>query len=381
MCSLSLFGHLSNQLERLCELVGADSAPAVGLLDNLLGPVGSRPLSERPDWPSNVADDNTPVEFSIAFNADGHPILRILGEALGPQPSAATNLSAARRFLDTQADHFDLSMYRFNLVQDLFTTENVRGEFGIWHSIVLQKGRQPDFKVYFNPEARGVDRSPDLVAEALRRLGLARSYQTMLDHGVRPGELARRDRLTFFALDLHDRAQARVKLYLSHHGAEAQHVVRAASAVDGIDGAELAEFCQAVGGGPGPFDDRPLVGSYTFTEEADRPVGYSLYVPIRSYVHDDEEARDRVAAVLERYGFDSTGLDRAVSAVTRRRLRAGVGLIAHASLRLGLPRPGVTVYFSAEAYRTYPPRPRLVPASAPPPAIQRIGRPADRSAA
>jgi hypothetical protein len=84
-------------------------------------------------------------------------------------------------------------------------------------------------------------------------------------------------------------------------------------------------------------------------------------VPIRSYVSDDEEARDRVAALLERYGFDSVELDRIITALTRRPLREGVGLIAHVSLRLGLPRPGVTVYLSAEAYQVSPPRPRRQP--------------------
>jgi hypothetical protein len=178
----------------------------------------------------------------------------------------------------------------------------------------------------------------------------------MLGHGVRPGELGQGDRLTFFALDLHDQPQARVKLYLTHHNAEVRDVVRAAGLVDGVDATELAEFCAAAGGGTGPFGGRPLVSSYTLTERADKPVGYSIYVPIRSYVSDDEEARDRVVALLAQYGIDSADFDQAVAAVTQRSLRAGVGLIAHVSLRLGPPRPGVTVYLSAEAYGVTPPR-------------------------
>jgi hypothetical protein len=133
-------------------------------------------------------------------------------------------------------------------------------------------------------------------------------------------------------------------------------VVRAAGVVDGVDVTEVAEFCAAAGGGTGPFEDRPLVDSYTLIQGPDRPVGYSIYVPIRSYVSDDEEARHRVVALLARYGFDSAAFDRAVSAVTQRSLRVGVGLIAHVSLRLGPPRPGVTVYLSSETYRVSPPR-------------------------
>ncbi|MEV0806476.1 tryptophan dimethylallyltransferase family protein [Micromonospora sp. NPDC050200] len=362
MTGPSIFDHLSGQLARLCEIADIDPGAPLGLLGDLLGPTGSRPLSEPPLWPSNVADDHTPVEFSIACNVDEPPTLRILGEALGSPPDLATNRSAAYRFLNKHAHRFGLSMSRLALVQDLFDTVHPQGVFTLWHSLVFRRGRQPEFKVYFNPELAGVGRAPDLVEEALRRLGVGRAYQTMVDHAVRPGELGRRDRLTFFALDLHDGPHSRVKLYVTHHDAEVQDVVRAAGAVDGVDVADIAEFCAVAGGGREHFDGLPLVGSYTFTNGADEPVGYSLYVPIRGYVSDDEEAHDRVSALLARYGFDGGELDRAIKAVTRRPLCDGVGLIAHVSLRLGPPRPGVTVYLSAEAYRVDPPRPPQVSA-------------------
>ncbi|HEY2671381.1 MAG TPA: tryptophan dimethylallyltransferase family protein [Rugosimonospora sp.] len=364
MGELSLFEHLDRQLGRLCEIVGTDSKSARILLADLLGPAGSRSLSQPPAWPSDVADDHTPIEFSIAFNENERPTLRILGEALDPVPSAATNLSAAHRFVQTLATRFGLPLSRFDRVRDVFTTAHPSGGFGLWHSMAFRHGRRPEFKVYFNPNVNGVEEAPVLVAEALERLGLEPSYRTALEHAIRPGELGRADQLTFFALDLHDGPHARVKLYLSHHGAEVRDVVRAASAVDGIDTDELAEFCAAAGGGTATFAGRPLVGSYTFLGEAQRPVGYSVYVPIRSYVSDDAEARDRVVALLDRYGFDSAALDRAITAVTDRPLREGVGLIAHISLRLGPPRPGVTVYLSAEAYQVFPPQPRPRPAAA-----------------
>jgi DMATS type aromatic prenyltransferase len=311
-----------------------------------------------------VADDHTPIEFSIAFNENERPTLRILGEALDPAPSAATNLSAAHHFVQALATRFGLPLSRFDSVRDVFTTAHPYGGFGLWHSMAFRHGRRPEFKVYFNPNVKGVEEAPGLVAEALERLGLGPSYRTALEHAIRPGELGRGDQLTFFALDLHDGQHARVKLYLSHYGAEVRDVVRAASAVDGIDTDELAEFCAAAGGGTGTFAGRPLVGSYTFLGEAHGPVGYSLYVPIRSYVSDDAEARDRVVALLDRYGFDSAALDRAIAAVTGRPLQEGVGLIAHISLRLGPPRPGVTVYLSAEAYQVFPPQPRPRPTAA-----------------
>ena len=361
MDGLSVFDHLSGQLERLCEVVGTDPGVPLGLLTELLDSIGPRPLSEPPAWPSDIADDHTPVEFSIAYSEGEPPALRILGEVLGSPPGVLTNLAAAHGFLGRHAYRSGLSTSRLDRVQDLFATEHPQGNFALWFSLVFRHGRPPEFKVYFNPEAKGIEHAPDLVAEAFRRLGLGRSYQAMLDRGIRPGELGRGDRLTFFALDLHDEPQARVKLYLTHHGADVQDVVRAAGVVDGVDPTEAAEFCATAAGGTGPFDGRPLVGSYTLTGGVDKPVGYSLYVPIRSYVSDDEEARSRVVTLLDRYGFDSAHFGRAVAAVTRRSLRAGVGLIAHVALRLGPPRPGVTVYLSAETYGVIPPRARQLP--------------------
>jgi DMATS type aromatic prenyltransferase len=308
-----------------------------------------------------VADDHTPVEFSIAFNDNEPPTLRILGDALSTPPSAATNLSAAHRFVNAQAARFDLQLSRYGRVRELFATEHPEGGFGLWHSIVFRSGRRPEFKVYFNPEIKGVEHAPGLVAEALNRLGLGRSFQTVLRNSVRSGELGRGDRLTFFALDLHDGPHARVKLYLTHHDAQPQDLARAAEAVDGLDADDLIEFCEIAGGRTGAFDGLPLVGAYSFLGNVNGPAGYSVYVPIRGYVSDDEQARDRVAALLQRYGFSTVDLDRAITAVTQRPLRDGVGLIAHTSLRLGKPRPGITVYLSAEAYRVHPPRPRRQP--------------------
>lgn len=356
MADESVFEHLGGQLARLCEVVGTDPGEPVELLADLLGPAGSRPVAAPPPWPSNIADDHTPVEFSLAYDDGGPPALRILAEALGSPPDVLSNQAAGYQFLQRQADRFGLSTSRLDRVRDLFTADDPRGEFAMWHSLVFRRDRRPEFKVYFNPELHGLQRAPGLVAEALDRLGLGPSYQALLEHGVRPGELGRRDRLTFFALDLHEHPYARVKLYLTHHHAQARDVARAAGVVDGVDAAELAQFCTTAGGGIGRFDGRPLVGSYTFTEGTAEPVGYSVYMPIRGYVRHDAEARRRVVALLARYGFDRTTFDRAVAAVTRRRLRAGVGLIAHVSLRLGQPRPGVTVYLSAEAHEVSPPR-------------------------
>jgi hypothetical protein len=64
-----------------------------------------------------------------------------------------------------------------------------------------------------------------------------------------------------------------------------------------------------------------------------------------------------VLDLMSRYDLDPALLDRAIGAVTRRPLEHGVGLIAHVALRLGRPRPGLTVYLSTEAYGVASPTP------------------------
>jgi hypothetical protein len=359
MGELTLLDHLGHQTTRLCGVTGMDPVPVRRLLADLLGPAGRIPRSHGPAWPSDVADDHTPVEFSVAFHRHGGVTLRLLAEALAAPAGTVANLAAAHRFLDAQTARLGLDTSRFAMVRDLFAAPDPEALFALWFSFVFNAGRQPEIKIYLNPELRGVDRSGDLVAEAAERLGIDAAYRTVLDRACRPGELGRGDRLTFFALDLHDGPHTRIKLYLSQHDAEIPDVLRAASVVDGVDPGDLAAFCATAGGGSGPFGGRPLVSSYTFTPGVDKPIGYSIYVPIRSYVRDDEEARHRVSVLLDRYGFGAGQLDAVIDAVTQRPLRAGTGLIAHASLRLGRPSPGMTVYLSSEAYETAPPRPAL----------------------
>lgn len=365
MSGSSLYEHARAQVAGLCDVVGSSPSPAVELLADLLGPAGSRPLSDPPVWPSTVADDHTPLEWSIALNRDGEPpTLRVLGEAQAGAPTSAAHLSAAHRFLGVVASRHDVALDRFDQVADLFAAPDPDGEFALWHSMVFRAGQQePEFKIYFNPELRGIENAPNLLDDAMDRLGLEAAYDAAMRAAVRPNELGRRDRLAFFALDLHDSPSARTKVYVAQHDASAADAVRSAGAVDGIDTEAVGEFCALAAGGAGPFvGDRPLVSSYTFLQGADRPVGFSLYVPIRSHVANDAEAYERVLVLLTRYGYDTTVIERAVAAVADRPLEAGRGLIAHVSLRLGAPRPGMTVYLSSEAFGSGEPDHQRVPA-------------------
>lgn len=360
----SLYEYIDGQLRLLCDAVGMPpSGPRAGL-SALLDPIGGRQLAEPALWPTDISDDHTPVEFSIACEAGKPPTLRILGERLAQQPGRLANRRAALELVGTLADRFELPLDRFRQVEQVFLDAHPQSDFSVWFSMVFRRTGTPELKIYFNPDARGRHLAPELVAEALCRLGLHGAYSTTLAHGVRPGGLNDLDRFAFFALDLHDRPYARVKLYVAHHDADSDCLVRAAQAVPGVDDTAVTELLRLTGC-TGPLTGRPAVSGYTFVDgDTDKPSGYSLYLPIRDYVDDDEQARLAVFAVLERFGLDTAVVDRAIDAVARRPLHAGVGLIAHLSLRLTADSaPGATVYLSSEAYRVTPPRRQgLVPA-------------------
>ncbi len=347
----SLYSHAGGQLDRLCRAVGFDPAERrhLDLLRLLLGESGELSVSEPAQFASNVSDDTTPIEFSVAFDTTGECVIRVLGEAIGaPDP---------RWFLDRVAAEYGLVTDRLDAVADLFLPHDERrGPFTLWYSLIFRDGAAPKIKVYLNPQISGPTMADSLVSEGLRRLNLSAAFDPVVEHALRRGD---RDNFTFFALDLDDDPLSRVKVYISHDAAESEDAEHAAALVPGADPMLIREFLAVLGGRKGPFGGRPLISSYSFVEGmADRPGNYSLYLPIRSYVPDDEVARARVHAVLAQFDFDPGQLDKALEAVSKRPLREGVGLIAHVSLRMGEFGSGITVYLSSEAYEVTPPRKR-----------------------
>ena len=95
MQALSVLDHIGGQLGRLCEVLGIDRDDPAELMRDLLGPHGSRPLSKSPPWPSDVSDDNSPVEFSVAWNQTEPPSLRVLAEVVDAAPGRRSNLPPA----------------------------------------------------------------------------------------------------------------------------------------------------------------------------------------------------------------------------------------------------------------------------------------------
>lgn len=104
------------------------------------------------------------------------------------------------------------------------------------------------------------------------------------------------------------------------------------------------------------FDRLPVISCYSYTAADSRlPSAYTVHVPVRAYLSDDQIVRNRAVQMLQDYGMRHGVLDRALTALVTRRLSDGVGLIPYFSLvhpRRGPAR--ITSYLSSEAYQVAP---------------------------
>jgi DMATS type aromatic prenyltransferase len=347
----------AGQLSRLCDVAGLDPGDAHGYVEAVvaaLGNVAGRPLDLPPATATFLSDDHTPVEYSLSFTPGEAPALRVL---LDPGCGAGSLARGGRVGLDAvraMGRRWNFSTDRLDELADLFLPRAPEGPLALWCALELRPGGVPKVKVYLNPAARGAKRSAETVREALRRLGHQHAFDT----------LPPADRFLFFALDLGDWDEPRVKVYLAHQDVSAADAGALSRTAADAGHAEFREFFHTVTGAThdGPDGDtglvrRPFQSCHAFTETASGlPSGFTLYIPVRDHARHDGEALERAVTVLERHGMDAGPLIRAVSAVTGRRLTDGVGLVAYVSLAHQQGRrPRVTVYVSAEAYRVRPP--------------------------
>nr|7W8U_A Chain A, 6-dimethylallyltryptophan synthase [Streptomyces sp. SN-593]7W8V_A Chain A, 6-dimethylallyltryptophan synthase [Streptomyces sp. SN-593]7W8W_A Chain A, 6-dimethylallyltryptophan synthase [Streptomyces sp. SN-593]7W8X_A Chain A, 6-dimethylallyltryptophan synthase [Streptomyces sp. SN-593]7W8Y_A Chain A, 6-dimethylallyltryptophan synthase [Streptomyces sp. SN-593] len=353
-----LGGLVTDQLARLCDVARLDRTDTetyVQTLATSLGTAAERSLALPPTTATLLSDDHTPVEYSLAFLPGATPALRVLVEPGWDSGDLAENGRAGLRAIRAMADRWNFSTDQLDLLEDLFFPVAPAGPFALWCALELRPGGVPGVKVYLNPAARGRDRRAETLREALDRLGHRQAFAA----------LPPADDYPFLALDLGEWAAPRVKVYCTHESLSAQEAGEYSrlAAADGRD--QTTDFFHAVAGtdagGTGQPSTRRALTCHSFTDTVTgRPSGFTLHMPVRSYVEHDGRARDRAADVLRRYGMDNDALDRALAAVTPRPLDDGVGLVAYVALVHQLGRdPRVTVYVSSEAYAVQPPRTAL----------------------
>lgn len=342
--------HGSSRLRALCHAVGFDEQRTHEMLDlfsALLTPWGERAIGASMPWRSDIGEEGTPYEFSLALS-DGVPEVRIMVEAQGEAGTLASNREAARATVFRLSDAFGLSLERFRAIEDLFLPEAPVGRFVLWHAAVVRPNHPLFMKVYLNPKVRGESAAPALVQEALERLGFASAWPAVVA-ACKRGPL---DTLKYFSLDLTQQQPARVKIYVYHHDAHARDLEAVAALARTYTPGALAAFCAAMTGTRGRFPGAPLASCLTFTENDTRPEVTSTYVPFLGHVSNDLEASDRIRRYLAERGGDVRNFDRALGAIATRPLSQRAGMLSYASLRNGDGPPRVTVYLNPELYAT-----------------------------
>ncbi|MER5434418.1 tryptophan dimethylallyltransferase family protein [Streptomyces sp. NPDC002588] len=363
----TLGDHAAGQLRRLGEIAGlpgADSKVYARTLVDVLGPVARRPLDLPPASDSFLSDDHTPVEFSLSFQPGGAPTLRVLLEPGSGAASLAENGRTGLRVLRDLAARWGFGIGRLDELEDLFFPPDPEGPLALWCALELRPGGVPRVKAYLNPAANGPKQAAKTVRKALKRLGHRHAFRSLPEG----------DRFLFFALDLGDWDEPRVKVYLAHQDLPVTEAGGLSRMADGPEPAEIEAFLRTATGldiapddGLGsPLARRPLQTCHAFTDTtATLPGGFTLYVPVRDHAPHDGEVLARGTALLRRHGIDPAPLQHALAAVTPRRLEDGLGLVAYLGLahQQGRP-PRIMTYISSEAYEVRPPAAPL-PAEAP----------------
>lgn len=337
------------RLRLLCNAVGFEEQRTdemLGLFSELLTPWGNRPIGASMPWRSDIGEEGTPYEFSLALS-DGVPEVRIMVEAQGEEGTLRANRDAAYEAVVRLARKFGLSLDRFEAIQDLFLPEDPVGRYVLWHAAVVRPNKPLFMKLYLNPKVHGEAFAPAIVEEALDRLGFASAWPSVVAACKRGSA---KDTLKYFSLDLTPGDTGRVKIYVYHHDARAEDIEAVASLARTYTPGAVTAFCKAITGEKGIFPGAPLASCLTFTRNDSRPEVTSTYVPFLGHVTNDLEASDRIRRFLEERGGDVRNFDRALGAVSTRSLIQRAGMLSYASLRNGDGPPRVTVYLNPELY-------------------------------
>lgn len=360
----TLLDFTSVRLTRLCETAGLqeDAAGILGTFRELVSPWASQRIVGAPSqWASDISDDNTPIELSVAI-AEARVDVRVLFEAQAADPTLSAYRRAALEFHERLEREFGADLGRYRKIVDLFAPEGMGGPFAIWNSAVFSRGAPTAFKSYFNPQAHGPSEASALVEAALGRLGFKNAWTTLSRTAARRGPHL--DELKYFALDLADDRRARVKVYVRHHDATPDDLEAACSGQrDYVPGEGLA-FTRAMRGGDERLSARATFTCSAFVEGDDeRPSATTLYVPVCAYAETDAAVRERVLRYLVEQNIAPQAYDRIVRGYTNRPLEDGVGMQSWMALQRHGGQPRVTVYLATEASKVF--APGTVPAASP----------------
>jgi len=299
-----------------------------------------------PRWRSDITDDHSPFEFSIALSG-GSTTLRILTEPQAPrQPSLTASWRLAEDIHEELAGQWGAGLTGYHRVADLFEpAPSDIGIFSVWHSALLSETGGARLKVYLNPAIHGASNADDVVLEAMTRLGLAKSWRDLRNRISSRGGL---DEVLYFSLDLTDASDARAKIYLAHRHSTAEELARVLEPCPGFSATSVVNWCQSLMGSRGPFLQRPPITCFAFGRGNLDLRTATLHLPVRCYGTDDLDIARCVCKLLLR--SQQVHYMRALMEATERPLEAATGLQTYVSLRPFPGREAVTAYLAPQIY-------------------------------
>lgn len=325
---------LGGQIDRITEIFQA-----------LTTSWGDRRVGETSTWKSDVSDDCAPFEFSLALAPD-RAELRVLIEAQGTVPDLYTNWQAGLELNQYLAQHFNVSLDRFEQIADLYTPTNPEAKFSMWHAVCFYPDKEPSFKLYLNPQAQQPSRSAAIVEESLVRLGFTHAWPTLAETAAQRGP--DQDEFVYFSLDLAADTQARVKVYIRHQDATPAALESALSAARNYVPGDAIEFCQAMAPGQASFTAKSPITCFSLIAGDDtKPSSGTLYLPISNYAPNDRVACDRLNLYFIEHGLPVSTYHSAIQSLAARPLDAGIGMQSYISLRQEQQRR-MAIYLNAE---------------------------------
>jgi DMATS type aromatic prenyltransferase len=330
---------------RACQALGwapAERQAVAERLTRLLEPWGRRPASTVP-YRSFLANDGMPVELSFAWNRHGSEV-RAYVECLGDPPTLRSCQDAGGALIRRLGREPGVSLSQYLAIEDLFAVPDPGPPFSIWIGAAWERGEQPWYKVFLNPQVRGRQLSTAVVAEAMGRLGLGSAWTAFREHLGRPDFAAPASELGIFCLDLRDPGDARVRVYLRHAGATADTLEHVAACAQVYQPGAFERVCNVLTGHAGPYLGKPPVTTIAFRAGEPVPTSVTLDIPLDPNFPSDAEAQQRVSMAMLTGGIDPAGYLATLHALADRPLTQS-SLQSWFAYRPG-PLPRMTVYFS-----------------------------------
>jgi DMATS type aromatic prenyltransferase len=337
-----------DRLTKLARAMGMESKTdeIVEIFRTMTSSWCEREIGSLTDWQSDVSDDRSPFEFSIALAPDKLE-LRILIEAQGEDPHLQSNWQAGLNLNHYLAERFNISLDRFRQIEDLFAPTNSDAKFAIWHSACFYPDKDPAFKIYLNPQSQSPSRAAATIEESLVRLGFPHAWSKLSEIAAQRGP--DRDEFIYFSLDLAADDKARVKVYLRHHHATAADLESALSLAKNYTPGDATEFCQTMTSSQGAFTSKPIVSCFSWTTESkDRPSNGTIYIPAGRYTDNDLEVKNSLTEYLCQKHLPVDVYNTVIQNFAMRSLSEKSGMHSHLSLQRKDREHRVAIYLNPE---------------------------------